>query len=863
MNAEALTVQAGAEADPVRYGDIAPFCLLRMAALPYAMLEALQLPQTERRVRRILAAEDDMERLRPALEDALYLLVPALDADDARLRRIVLKLRRDVHNDRPTTVSEADIDIVAARLESPVAAHLRQWKQLQRELARERDALEPGMRTEIQTHLRPALRAPLKVAAFRRALAFASAGVARSAAREKKLPTSPRPDNLERSLLGYLGRAAAKTSPFSSFMTMAVVDVQPAVELPVPRARDACYISRTRLNRGIFSRLQNASVPLAARSGDLELRCNPTLVQGVAGRLQALCNTETVLLGRPWLEQRLAWFRLDQRIVQALMAAPAMESRADWCRRLTAAGLTMSQADDVVDKLTERGVLLPPPLVDAFDETPERTLARCWYNSASPLLRQLAPSIEQMAGLAHGVAGIEGEARVRAFDQIREREATLLGSLREGAIEPLQNMVLEDCWLSGLEGGIGRGLATPLQDLQQFLATQVIVAPFHERLRNRFLNEFGAGGECRDVVGFLVGVADKLVDLPELGAKPADAPITAAPAGTAVPVTAQVQIASGPALAGPMVVVNRVFDGAGWLAARFAAGDQGDQGVLRDRLRHWLREVSHPREPVDVVLSGRCNDLQAHPLLTDRVLQWPGEAVLAGAERTIDAQTVRLVHNPATGLLELFDADGAPIQLSYLGSTFPSPIWGVRYALSVLAQPFILRRPDFRPPVSRSVDTITFEPRHAEGSLVLRRATWWLSKSYLLRHWFAGSDAQQLLQVRRDCERHGIPDVVFAQRYIAPDSRGLLPVNLLNANRKPLWVDLRNPFWLNMLERMTEEGEWIFLTEPFPAAADLWLDVDGHRHVSEMQLEMIVRADPPPASGNGTAVTRRPPEGSL
>ncbi|MEP7185016.1 MAG: hypothetical protein ABI767_04195 [Rhodanobacter sp.] len=862
MSVEALTVRVQSEPHIIGRGDMARFCLLRMAALPYAMLDALRLPQTERRVQQILAAEDDMEFLRPSLEDALYVLVPSLEATDARLRRAVLKLRRDVHNDRPTTVEEADIDAVAVLLDPPTAAQLRQWKQIQRDLAQAKMALEPGMRAEVQERLRPNLRAPLKVPSFRRALAFASAGVARGAAREKKLPTSPHPSNLERSLLGYLGRAAAKTSPFSSFMAMSVVDVQPDADLPVPRARDAHYISRTRLNRGIFSRLQNASVAIAAHSGDIELKLNPTLMQSVAGRVQALCNTETVLLGRPWLEQRLAWFRLDPRIVQVLLAAPETDKHAEWCRRLTLVGLTMAQADDVVGKLTERGVLLPPPLIDAFDETPERTLARSWAASASPLLRQMAPSLEQMAGLAHGVAQIEGDARVQAFEGIRESETSLLGTLQEGTIEPLQNMVLEDCWLSGLEGGIGVGLAEPLQDLQKFLATQVIVSPFHDRLRGHFLSKFGAGGECRDAVGFLTEVADKLVDLPELGARPADAPVTSAPEGTTVSVTAQVQIASGPALARPMVVVNRVFDGAGWLAARFAVGDQGDQGVLRDRLRQWLRHVTYPREPVDVVLSGRCNDLQAHPLLTDRVLQWPGEPVLAGAARTIDAQTVRLVHNATTGLLELFDRDGVPIQLTYLGSTFPSPIWGVRYALSVLAQPFVLRRPDFRPPESRSTDVIAFEGRHTKGNLVLRRATWWLSKSYLKRHWFASIGAQQLLQIKRDCERHGIPDVVFAQRYIAPDSRGLLPVNLLSASRKPLWVDLRNPFWLNMLERMAEEGEWIFLTEPFPAADGLWLDIDGERHVSEMQLEMIVRADPPSLSGKGVSEHQRLPEGT-
>ncbi|MDP5210782.1 hypothetical protein [Microbulbifer sp. 2205BS26-8] len=830
--------------EPLKVQDIAPFCLLRVAAVPYEMLEALRLPKTEACIESILAAEVRMEECRCPLEDALHAMVPGIDPDDAKFRRKVLGLRRDVHNGRPTKTQEVDCTEISQRLDAAGAKWLREWLDSQAQLKRASDALEPGLLAEIQSHLRPGLRQPMTLATFRRALAFASNRVASSAMTEERLPTPPRPNNLERSLLGYMNRAAAKTSPFSSFMALSVVAVDPASESDYPSAVRAQYISRTGLNRGIFSRFYRSGMQEAAGCGDIKLRLNPTFADSQAGRMQALCDREIVLIGRPWLEQRLAHFRLDPRIVNVLTASPEEDFFHNWCVRLTAVGLNEEQAKQVVTKLLQRNVLMPPPLFDAFDQAPHVRLANLWRDSESPLLREQVPLLKDMADTADRIAVAEGDTRSRAFDFIRDKESQILQALGDGSADSLQNMVLEDCWLSGIKGSMGAKLLRPLDDLQAFLSRQVVVSPYYARLRDHFLREYGEEGVCDDLVGFLLRVGDKLIDIPEFGADLEQTPAAKAPAGAAIPVTAQLQIAAGGEGSEPLMVVNRVFDGAGWLAARYSPGEQAEQRLLRDKLSEWLRRVHHPREPVDLVLSGQCNDLQAHAPLTRRVLRWPGEPLLLDPERVLEASSLRLSYNGDSGLLELCDTDGTPVSLVYLGATFPSPIWGVRYALSILTQPYLLGRPDFRPPPLRDADSVTFESRLTEGSLVLRRATWWISSEYLKREWFNGCQSERLLKVRRECDRHGIPPVVFAQRFIPPERSGLIPADVLSANRKPMWVDLRNPFWLHMLERTAEKSDWVQLSEPLPDADSLWLEVEDRRHVSEVQLEMVVRADP-------------------
>ena len=834
---------AAAAAIPIP--SVAPFALLRVAALPLQMLEDLRLPQTEARVEALLQAERSLAALRQAVEDALFAVVTRIAEDDGPRRRTVLGLRRDVHNERPTRLDASALCMVRGLLEHEhERAAYDACVAAQQAHANATLALEPGLREELQERLRPALRRPLQVATFRRGLAFASPGVERSAMREKKLPTAPWPDNLERSLLGYLARAAAKTSPFSSFMSLSVLELAPHGSEPFPSADEAAYVNTVHLNRGLVSRLHQLSRIEAASADDITLSLNPTLRPGANGRVHGLCNREIVLLGRPWAEQRWAQFRLDPTLWKCLSERRQV-AWSVWREQLLQQGLSESQAHETLAKLVERGVLLMPALSDAFDAAPLKRLRKAWQNSGSVRLQGLAPSLDGLGALVAAIPEAEGEARIDALERIRAAEQQLLGALTQEAVEPLQNLVLEDCWVTGIQGRAGASLLQPLEDLQRFLSGQVIVSPFYARLREHFISQFGAGGRCDDVVAFLLRVADKLVDIPEFGAKRVEQASVAAAPGVRIPVTAHVQIAAGIGGQRSKVVVNRVFDGAGWLAARFTMGDQPGQHELRRQLSQWLQTLSGRREPVDVPVGGHCNDLQAHRLLTPRVLHWPGEPLTLPSAQVVEAAALRMTHDPRTDLLEVEDADGRPLNLLYLGTTFPSPIWGLRYALSILTQPYLLGRPQFSPPPVGTAESVRFEPALTQGALVLRRATWWLSAEYLQREWFVGTPAERLVRVRRDCEQRSIPCVFFAQRYIAPERSSLIPTDVLNANRKPLWIDVRNPFWLAMLARIAENGDWVVVTEPLPAPDTLWLKIEGQAHVSEMQIEMLIEAGLP------------------
>ncbi|ETX12955.1 hypothetical protein OCH239_15160 [Roseivivax halodurans JCM 10272] len=841
MTFEARSLQRPAHA--ARPSVVAPFALLRAATLPMGALDRLRLPQTERLLARIAQAQARMETVRAKVEAALHGLVPALETEK-KLRHAAVNLKRDVHNGRGSKLSDEVIAEIAGRLGHGHASDaLEDWRGAARDYSGARTALDETVTEETQSVLRPALRAALDVPHFARAVALSSPRTARMAAKEKKLPKTAWPDKLERSLLGYIARASAKTSPFSSFMSVSTIAVDAASPAPAPQAPEADYDSIAAANRGIAAQFERLGRETALRASGGRLTVNPTLRSVRNGRFVALCNEDVTMAGRGWSEQRLAQFRLGAALGETL--TPGLSDDWDgWAGRLAAAGVPRDDTGKMISTLLSRGVLTAQPVIDAFTGDPLDALAAHWRHCGDDALHAAASDLDTMADAVDGFGAAEGNDRLARLSRVEETAADLRSRLAAGARAPdaLTNAVTEDCWLGSADGTLGADLMEPLSDLEDFLSSQVAVAPAYTRLVEAFVETFGAGASCDTVVEFLTGAAPHLVDIPEFGARVEETPPEAAPEGARIPVTAHFQIAHDATRGDTQFVMNRVFDGAGWLAARFTRADHPQADRLTGALEGWLATVADGAEPVDLPVAAHASDLQAHRRVTHRALGWPGEPLTLGEERIVDPAALRLHHDRATNLLSLTDAGGRPISLQYIGNTFPNPTWGVRYALSILSRPFAVARPSVDVPSLASDVPVHPRPARRHGKVVLTRPGWWVSSAHIRETWLDGTPAEQLVATARDCARHGLPPCFYAQIHVPMQNASLVSQDMLDANRKPIWIDTRNPFWLAMLERLARKADWLVLSAPCPGPDALWFEVAGHRHVSEIHLEMLVRA---------------------
>ena len=817
---------------------IAPFALLRMATVPIGALDALRPAGCIAAIERAEAAEQAQAAQVAPLTEELFGLVSRIAADDADFRRSVLQLKRGVHNGSSPRLDDAALERIAQGLRPEGARCLALWRRaLADRVAAERSA-EQALAADVAGTLRPSLRALLDNPPFRHALALAAPGLLAHAVRERGPSGKALPDKFERGLLAYAIRAGAKTSPFSSFMSTTVVDV--ANGLPGSMAiANAAIASRIRLSRGVLARIAVAAT--ASGRHQRALHVNPTLASVGAHRFRLFQDRLVILLGRPWRQQNRTHFQLQEILSRVLLAQAAPTSAAGWRERFVAAGIEPERATTLVPQLLERAILQASLPWDAFDHAPERALLAMLASEVTPGPRAACERIEGMVVTCDGMDAHGDTAlvdRTVGNERIRALEAEALSSLASGQTEPLQNVVVEDTWSHGFTVDAPRETSmAALGDLSGFLATQIGVSPPYRRLRAAFLARFGEDGHCTNVPEFLSEAAGQLAAPTEFGSRQDDGIDLAAPVGARLAVTLQVQAIADGSTGGPTLVVNKVYENAAWLAARFGVGGTREHAQLRDGLVRWLDEVAQGREPVDVPVCGECNDLQAHPRLTRRVLRLPGEPFVGDGSLALG--DLRLRDDASRSELVLTDCTGREIQPFYMGGTLPSPTWGLPYAVVVLSQPYGLMRPAWQPP-ARAAQDVEFTPRMTVGRAVVRRAMWWVSTDYLRRAWFSEEGARQIAAVRRELRGHGMPTCFFARRPLQA-STAAVPANVLDGNRKPLWVDACNPFCLALLERLCQGAEWISLTEALPAQADAWLRIDGVPHVSELQIELLLR----------------------
>jgi hypothetical protein len=418
---------------------------------------------------------------------------------------------------------------------------------------------------------------------------------------------------------------------------------------------------------------------------------------------------------------------------------------------------------------------------------------------------------------------------------VRRLVAVAWDNLGAGPQPESDNLVLEDGFFSTCYGPVGGMVTELLREVAIVLKPYVVEKPAYSELRQCFIRHFGRGGVCHDLVTFLRTAA---LEICAAGWRPGVAAHNATPTpprGILLPVGVFLQFAApegGLPSRHMLAIINQLHTGCGALSARYASGQAPFHQALQRHLRAWMHTVTCPREPVDLLICGECNPLQAHPQVTDRVLIWPGEPC-CGATPLL-ASDVVLQHHENSDLLQLYDRHGVAIAPVYLGTTVLGPASGPLYWLTVLAQPYEIMRPHstISPPAD-PVDVACY-PRRTVGRVVLQRAVWWMHTRRLRDIWFRRTGVAQLLDVASDCQHLGIPRFVFARPPVQTHSTVAI------GEHKPQWIDTRNPLCLSLLEHMIAAQEWLALVEAIPDGQTAWPYIEGVPYATEFLMELAI-----------------------
>jgi hypothetical protein len=306
---QAMASRTGSAA-PAHVLDIAPLLMLRIAALSYGRLQAAGPEESWRQLDLALLCEEAIAALDASVAKLLHDRIPHVQ-DDA-LRHCLLHYKRSAAAGKPLRMDDQQESLAGMPQLLIDLPTLSVWLAYHRQRNAALSGLRHCLATEMDTRTRPALRASLADACFAHALAL-------NAPRLQEKLQDPREWNhgsaasskSERTLMNFMARAAAKTSPLHTFMLNAWASLDAGAARSHLKL-DAVLQPRTLtvMNRGIVARLARAVDRQPWAPQRERLNPNASLRIEAPGSVRALVYQSIELLGRPWRQDRLTRFQM-------------------------------------------------------------------------------------------------------------------------------------------------------------------------------------------------------------------------------------------------------------------------------------------------------------------------------------------------------------------------------------------------------------------------------------------------------------------------------------------------------------------------------------------------------------------------
>ncbi len=738
---------------------VAPVTVVRTAGLPVSAVDDLAAPGTVAALREAREHERAAAALAGPLGDRLYELVPTLEK---RVRRAVVKLRRDVHNGRPVPVP--------AGLPAEVAADVARWAELLRQASACRAAAGAEFAAETARAAK-AMRGSLSEPEIASGLALASPEFT------ERLLAAPLADapsaRSVRSATAYLTRIALKTSPFSSLTTVGV---------PGGERRRAINSSRPHSVALLLACLTN---------------------RRLAGRLTVTAGSGIRRVDDRWLAT------LPSRVV--VHRTPARVDELVGCEAY--AGLL----DDLPTG--------PVRLAECFPDDPARARRLAEIGLLQPVLpwpsrarldfAELAAWAEIQIGGPFAAAARElaDQERIVATEPDAARRVTAIGSARQAVTDAFAALDQPaPSWVSELplfHEAVSAPQCPPaavtedLEEIGRTLVPHIWRDARYAELVRCFVARHGRGAANVPALDFLYAFLSRS-DPTRLAMLRPNIDLAIARDATRLHGTGTLATASNAVffqLGTDLTVVNAVHSGGLGLLGRWAPV----AGGLDEPLADWARQLHPGCRVYQVAPHADWASLQ-RPALSLPVLSAPGDLRHPESGTGLDEMT--LAHDPATDTLQVSDAAG-PAAFAYTGAVPQHLLSGLAALVCLLSNPWLTLGRVGRDRRVTDDQGPGFQPRLQHGRVVWARARWSFPADAVPRPDRGEAPVEFFARLRAWREEHGLPDEVFTTEVIRSGGRV--------RTRKPQWLGFDHPFpvWA-ALGAIGPEVSTIDFTEALP-----------------------------------------------
>lgn len=791
----------------------------RVAGLP-----AQDLALATDALREILRDITYYEELLPGAADRVneicYQLVPK--TEEPALRRKVLAGKRAAHRQAPLPWNAEESLEITADLDGSARSAVEHYLQLHNNLQRLKDHLEDQVVTE-REHAIEVLHTAVRRPGLAESLVLAAPDWIRYKRPQQKWLTTQKE---LKTLVSYVSRTAAKTSPFSGLTT-----VGRAGERGKGRA-----LSRTSVEMG-YRALQILARDFRT-AGFFTYRPSPQVLvgDGLGGTKGLMLASElTAAGGAVWREDRVlemdptkSWHGLfDEDQGQGFDFAAVLDT------------IGGEEPFHRFVRLFDQGLIyVDPPWQRSEDPLMVLTLLLEEHKVTDAPI-----SGSEMRLLAEGgqrAAGAGADQRLQDSIQMAESVSRLFEEM--DAAKRHSGFVYEDreTELQVDDPTAAPETASALDRLGQRIRPSLFRTHVYDLMVDQFTQQFGEGGSTSNTLAFLMSLGMERDQNPLLqSAQAADMRSRQDPGArawkpvgaTSAPphVGVMYQMAERSPAQSPLVVVNNLGSGTGSLYARFAQLLGED---FTNQLRAGVRQLWGNTAVHELTVWNDSNTAQAQCAGVLPPLRLPKEPSAPGG---LGIEDTVLVHDPLTDTLNLTDRSGQPIGLAYLGLTPKHALHGYQRFLGVLADPWINASNDCDYTGTKIQDLmplcgedIVHLPRIQEGNLVIRRNSWIVPKRLLPGADAVGSEAELLRSAHRFRTEHGISEEIFVHQLA-----GFRPK--MGTQHKPLWVSLASTTSVRVMHQVLEaDTQHVRIVEALPERDQhLQRDDQGHRTAAE------------------------------
>jgi len=873
---------------PTRDDDLTEAPVVRSAGLPAPALTSLRFERSWHHAAAVLAERERLAAEGRQLADLLHDVIGRLS--EPRSRGAVLALRRALYQGRRPAQRAWDA-AVEAHLPAVLGTQVGDWVAragLCADRAAELDELLAKERIEKEIVLLDVVRD----AGFRRARTASSPVLADELDKWLADPSRSVSRKLAPKLARYIARAAAKTSPYSSFTGSGFgvwADGGPAVRL-----HDAPRTAVVEVNAILVRAIEHAIVERSAANDRRSVRANSSLTRSADQvRFLGARTGEPIVTttATPLLDRCLALVRegsaTDVVTLRQHVARLAPSSSAEAVGRF-------------VDSLLDGGVLeARPPVADTAVDRLAGLIEWLWDDEPDlAAVRGLHEVIRRPAAVEY----VDGHRRWRAraapavqriFTAVRDHLPSAAGPAPARAV--LHENVLHTAPVATLSADCWQPALADLHIVRQWLAAVDPSAPLRLALAELWRDRFGAGGE-RSFMDFHRLAQEARKDGGGTAAAAVrtflgtDALLPSSPQAAASPIPRIREFAelrrreldrlsqgAGPdgVVRLPAATVAGVVAGwPAWLRAphslscyvQLRGGGPDVRLVLnvagtgygrgRSRLA-WLLAATgvsalptrrpEYRDGVLVAELGGTFDSAVN-------MRWPATAYEIDYPFTVSARPdgeriplhdLVVRHDPATDRLTLRSARlNAPVRPVHTGlmADFLLPpaarLLCLAFSDTHLLHPSIPLDSTFADP-----ERVVHRPRVEIGRVVLRRAAWSVPAAAVPVRAAGETDGGYLLRLAGWLRSQGIPEQTYVRVPDQPGAQEPAPRAAMRAAlskaRKPVRVDVADLFAVLNLERdLRAAAGPVLFEEELPAPADAIAGPDGVPRVTEYLVEI-------------------------